>query len=229
MPGGVGHGDGFHVVDGPALHGDPRGGQVDRARRAVLRPDEPELPFLVAMGGGARHPGGLRPPRRLGPELAPPGQELGVGERGAVGHLVRHGAGRAPGRQGLGRAQDHGVGPVGQVQHGDHGARRRRATRQGLESGGQHEQRVRGAALAHVRRQVVDRHSVGEGQLLGQARHGTAVHAGDDQPSDVACFQAGLRPGPGRAPRARGPGSCSRRTAPPRASTRGRRAYASGR
>ncbi len=97
---GVGHVDRVHVVDGAALHRDPRRRQVHGPRGAVAGPDEAELPVLVAPGRRGRDPLGLGPPGRLGGDHAPPRQELAVGEVGAGGDLVGHRIGRGPRRRG---------------------------------------------------------------------------------------------------------------------------------
>ena len=194
-PQGVGHRDGLHVVDGTTLHGDPGRREVHRTRAAVLRTDEPELPRLVAVGGRARDPGRLGPPGGFGLELAPPGQELGVGDRSPICHLVVHGPGGPPALEGVGGPQHHGIGAVGQV-HDDHGRARRCCARHGLEGRGEDEERVRRAALADAGGEVVDRDALRERRLPRQSGHGAAVHPRDDQPPDVARLEAARCEGP---------------------------------
>ena len=74
-------------------------------------------------------------------------------------------------------------------QHGRPG--RRHAASHRLERRGEHQERVGHPALADARGQVVGHDTVSEAQLPGQARHGAAVHACDDQPPDVAGLESG--------------------------------------
>ncbi len=171
---------------------------MDSARAAVLRPDETEFPLLVAVGRRARHPGRLGATGRLGPELAPPGQELGVGEGRPVGDLIADGAGGAPPCQRVGRTQDDGVRTVGQVQcHHGHprgcagGGHR-------LQGAGEHQERVGRAALPDARRQVIDHHRATQTQLLDQPGDGSPVHAGHHQAPDVSGLQTGGFQGSGQ-------------------------------
>ena len=168
------------------LHGDTRRGQVHSAGAAVLGSDETELPLLVAVGRRARHPGRLGSPGRLGRQLAPPGQELRVGEGRAVGHLLRHRAGRSPGPQRRTacagpRRRRHRPGagattavPAGAAPASD--SRVAARTSRGCATPLWPTLLVRSSATTPSPRP----------SFAGQSRHGAAVHAGDHEPAHVA-------------------------------------------
>ena len=107
------------------------GRQVAEAADRAAAGGEGVLPALGAVHDRRARALGIGAPGRLAVELAPPGQEGGVGEVGpARGHLLGHrrdpgGPARRLGRrQGVGGAQHQGVGAVGQRQHHDDLARR---------------------------------------------------------------------------------------------------------
>ncbi len=103
------------------------------------------------------------------------------------------------------------------------------AAAQGFQRPGDHQEWVSRAALAHAQGEVVGHHGRIERQLLDQPGDGPAVHAGDHQAArrhrPPAPPFSGLWPGH-LAP---GPGSGSRRIAPPTAWRCGRPASASDR
>ena len=98
---------------------------------------------------------------------------------------------RPPAGQCLGRAEDHGVGTVGQMQDDESGSGRRARGGHRLQCAGQDEERVGRATLAHAPNEVVDHHRLTQAQLLDQAGDGAAVHAGHHEAPDVAGLDAG--------------------------------------
>ena len=95
-------------------------GGVARLRREVHRAvvvggsDEAELPVAGATGRRRRRAGRLGPARRLDGEQAAPAQVGAVVDRRTACRLVLDGRGRRPRRDGVGRAEQHDVGTVGE-------------------------------------------------------------------------------------------------------------------
>ena len=85
MPGHVGQPLGLHLVDGLAGEADPGGRQVAEAADLAAAGREGVLPALGAVHGRRARALGVGPARRLAVQLAPPGQEGGVGEVVAPG------------------------------------------------------------------------------------------------------------------------------------------------
>ena len=126
----VGQPFGLHLVDGVALQADPGRRQMTEATDLATAGGEGVFPRFGAVHDRCARALGIRAPGRLAVQLPPPGQEGGVGQivaarRHLLGHRRHSGrpTGCLRGGKGVGRAQDQGVGPVGQRQHHDELAR----------------------------------------------------------------------------------------------------------
>ena len=220
---------GLHVVDRPALHRDPGRREVHRlARCGPCEPTNPNFHSSLRQAAVDGDPLGLGPPGRLGGDHAPPGEELAVGEVGGPPRSGRPPARRAPTTAtAVGGAEDEDVGAVGQRHHRQHLARLPTAssmeasTRPGMG----------GPGLAHGGGQVVDHGAV----VAPRACAASALTARPCMPVTADPVDLARRSTPGRLeaptprPRRRAARSGSRRTAPPRPWSAGRRRSASGR
>ena len=194
---GVGHGDRFHVIEGPASHGHPGRRKVHRTRRTVLGAHEGELPFLAPPGGAGGHTLGLGPPGWLEAHHVAPTQELPVAEGCSRFDLLPHRAGRREGAQGVRRAEDEDVGSVGQMDERDDPTRADVCERSGLllDHRCQHQPGLSRARLSDGGPQVVAQGVVTDAELAHQRLVGSRVHAGDDDPIDLGADQSHILEG----------------------------------